>query len=84
MEGTKKLGFELDETIARKIVSGAAKLVEEVRNDESHALRRQCDSFIAQYIGKLKGDPGTRTKVRELLEEMIRNRPGPCASCPPP
>ena len=73
VEVTKKLGFDLDETIARKIVSGAAKLVEEVRNDESHALRGQFDAFIAQFIDKLKGDPGTRAKVRELLEDMIRN-----------
>ena len=73
VEVTKKLGFDLDETIARKIVSGAAKLVEEVRHDESHALRRQFDAFIAQFIGKLKGDPVTRAKVRELLEDMIRN-----------
>jgi uncharacterized membrane-anchored protein YjiN (DUF445 family) len=73
IEVTKKLGFDLDETIARKIVSGAAKLVEEVRRDESHALRRQFDAFIAQYVGKLKGDPATRAKVHELLEDMIRN-----------
>ena len=73
VEVTKKLGFDLDEAIARKIVSGAAKLVEEVRHDESHALRRQFDAFIAQFIDKLKGDPVTRAKVRELLEDMIRN-----------
>jgi len=73
VEITKKLGFDLDETIARKMVSGAAKLVEEVRNDESHAMRTQFDSFMAQYIEKLKGDPDTRAKVRELLDEMLRN-----------
>jgi uncharacterized membrane-anchored protein YjiN (DUF445 family) len=69
----KKVGFDLDEAIARKIVSGAAKLVEEVRNDEAHALRGQFDAFIAGYIERLKSDPGTRQKVRELLEELIRN-----------
>jgi uncharacterized membrane-anchored protein YjiN (DUF445 family) len=69
----KKFGFDLDETIARKIVSGAAKLIEEVRNDEAHALRRQFDAFIAGYIERLKGDPATRQKVQELIEEMIRN-----------
>ena len=69
----KKVGFDLDEAIARKIVSGAAKLVEEVRNDEAHALRAQFDAFIARYIERLKSDPGTRQKVRELLEELINN-----------
>src|SRR6185436_11736783 len=69
----KKVGFDLDEAIARKIVSGAAKLVEEVRNDEAHALRAQFDAFIARYIERLKSDPDTRQKVRELLEELINN-----------
>ena len=69
----KKVGFDLDEAIARKIVSGAARLVEEVRNDEAHALRGQFDAFIAGYIERLKSDPGTRQKVRELLEELINN-----------
>src|SRR5204863_290017 len=69
----KKVGIDLDAAIARKIASGAAKLVEEVRNDESHALRRQFDAFIAQYIDKLKRDPATQEKLRELLDELIRN-----------
>jgi uncharacterized membrane-anchored protein YjiN (DUF445 family) len=69
----KKVGIELDAAIARKIASGAAKLIEEVRNDESHALRRQFDAFIVAFVGKLKSDPATRQKVRELLDELIRN-----------
>jgi uncharacterized membrane-anchored protein YjiN (DUF445 family) len=69
----KKVGIDLDEAIARKIVSGAAKLIDEVRNDATHALRGEFDAFIARYIERLKGDPATRQKVRELLEEMIRN-----------
>jgi uncharacterized membrane-anchored protein YjiN (DUF445 family) len=69
----KKVGIDLDEAIARKVVSGAAKLIDEVRNDATHALRGEFDAFIARYIERLKGDPATRQKVRELLEEMIRN-----------
>ena len=69
----KKVGFDLDEAIASKIVSGVARMVEEVRSDESHALRRQFDAFVAQYVEKLKSDPATREKVRELLEDLVRN-----------
>jgi uncharacterized membrane-anchored protein YjiN (DUF445 family) len=69
----KNFGFDLDETIARKIVSGAARMVEEVRRDESHALRRQFDAFVAGYVENLKTDPSTRLKVRELLEELVNN-----------
>src|SRR6185436_8919473 len=61
------------ETIARKIVNGVARTIEEVRHDPEHALRRRFDGFIAEYIDKLKRDDATRLKVRQIRDELIRN-----------
>lgn len=73
INAVKKLGFDLDETIARKIVNGVARTIEEVRNDPSHALRRRFDEFIAEYIDRLKRDDNTRLKVQKIRDELIRN-----------
>jgi uncharacterized membrane-anchored protein YjiN (DUF445 family) len=73
IEAITKLGLNFDEAIARKIVSGAAKLIEEVRKDRDHALRRRFDEFIAQFIEKLKHDDDTRRKVEKLRDELVQN-----------
>ena len=73
IDAIRKMGWQLDETIARKIVNGMARTIEEVRNDPDHALRRRFDEFIAGYIDKLKRDEGTRLKVQRIRDELIRN-----------
>ena len=56
IDAIRRMGWQLDETIARKIINGVARTIEEVRNDPDHALRRRFDEFIAEYIDKLKRD----------------------------
>ena len=73
VDAVRRMGWQLDETIARKIVNGAARTIEEVRKDPDHALRRRFDEFIAGYIDRLKRDDVTRQKVREIRDEMLRN-----------
>lgn len=73
IDAVRRMGWQLDETIARKIVNGVARTVAEVRNDPDHALRRRFDEFIAGYIDKLKRDEGTRLKVQRIRDEFIRN-----------
>ena len=73
IDAVKKMGWHLDETIARKIINGVARTIEEVRNDPSHAVRRRFDEFIAEYIDKLKRDDATRLKVQKIRDELIRN-----------
>ena len=73
IDAIRRMGWQLDETIARKIVNGVARTIEEVRNDPDHALRRRFDEFIAEYIDKLKRDDGTRLKVQRIRDELIRN-----------
>ena len=73
IDAIRKMGWQLDETIARKIVNGMARTIEDVRNDPDHALRRRFDEFIAGYIDKLKRDDGTRRKVEKIRDELVRN-----------
>lgn len=73
VELVKKAGWNLDETIARRVVSGVARAVHEIRTDQEHALRRQFDEFVAQFIEKLKHDPATRAKVNALRDELAAN-----------
>ena len=69
----RRMGWQLDETIARKIVNGVARTIEEVRGDPDHALRRRFDEFIAGFIDKLKRDESTRLKVQRIRDELLCN-----------
>ena len=73
IDAIRKMGWQLDETIARKIVNGVARTIEEVRGDPDHALRGRFDEFIAGYIDKLKRDEGTRLQVEQIRDELLRN-----------
>ena len=73
VDAVRKMGWNLDATIALKIVNGIARTIDEVRKDPTHALRRRFDEFIAEYVGKLKGDDDTRAKVHAIRDELIRN-----------
>ncbi len=73
IDAVRRMGWLLDETIARKIVNGVARTIEEVRGDPDHALRRRFDEFIASYVDKLKRDDATRLKVEGIRDEMLRN-----------
>jgi uncharacterized membrane-anchored protein YjiN (DUF445 family) len=73
VEAVKKLGWNLDETIARKIVNGVARTIAEVRGDPDHAVRRRFDAFIAEFVYKLKHDDAMRLKVDRIRDEMLRN-----------
>jgi uncharacterized membrane-anchored protein YjiN (DUF445 family) len=73
VELAKKVGWNLDETIARRVVSGVARAVHEIRSDESHELRGRFDAFVANFVEKLKHDPATRQKVNALRDELAMN-----------
>jgi len=73
IDAIRRMGWQLDEAIARKIINGVARTIEEVRRDPDHALRRQFDAFLATYIEKLKHDGATRRKVQGIRDELLRN-----------
>jgi uncharacterized membrane-anchored protein YjiN (DUF445 family) len=69
----KRLGFDLDDTIALKIVNGAARVIGEIRADAQHPLRQRFDQFAAGFIERLKSEPETRRKVEALRDELLAN-----------
>ena len=71
VELVKKMGWSLDETIARRVVSGVARAVHEIRADEAHELRRRFDEFVARFVERLKTDEATRAKVNALRDELL-------------
>ena len=71
--GVAKAGWNLDETIARRVVSGVARAVHEIRSDQGHALRRQFDAYVARFVEQLKRDPATRAKINALRDELVAN-----------
>ncbi len=73
VDAIRRMGWQLDETIARKIVNGVARTIEEVRNDPEHALRRRFDEFIAEFVDRLKRDDAMRRKVESIRDEVARN-----------
>ena len=73
VELVKRMGWSLDETIARRVVSGVARAVHEIRADEAHELRGRFDAFVTQFVEKLKGDPATRAKVNALRDALLAN-----------
>ena len=73
IDAIRRMGWQLDETIARKIVNGVARTIDEVRNDPDHALRKSFDEFIAGYVEKLKHNEATRLKVQKIRDELIGN-----------
>ena len=73
IDAIRRMGWQLDETIARKIINGVARTIEEVRKDPNHALRRQFDEFVAGYVDKLKRDESTRQKIQKIRDELVRN-----------
>jgi uncharacterized membrane-anchored protein YjiN (DUF445 family) len=73
VELVKKAGWNLDETIARRVVSGVARAVHEIRGDRAHELRRRFDEFVAGFVERLKRDPATRAKANALRDELAAN-----------
>ncbi|HYG53681.1 MAG TPA: DUF445 domain-containing protein [Burkholderiales bacterium] len=71
VEAMKRLGWNVDETIAERIVRGAARLAGEVRGDRAHALRGRFDTFVAGWIARLKDDAATRDKVARMRDELL-------------
>jgi uncharacterized membrane-anchored protein YjiN (DUF445 family) len=65
------LGLKLDERAALKIVEVAVKKISEVRQDRDHELRKRFDSFVAQFIQRLKRDEALRDRIHRLRDEAL-------------
>ena len=67
------LQLSLDERAALKIAELAIAKVSEVRRDGEHELRRKFDAYVADFIRRLKDDPGLRAKVHGIRDELLDN-----------
>ena len=63
--------LKLDERAALKIVEVAVQKIKEVRESESHELRRRFDVYVGEFVRRLKGDEALRDKVHRLRDEAL-------------
>jgi uncharacterized membrane-anchored protein YjiN (DUF445 family) len=65
------LGLKLDERAALKIVEVAVKKISEVHHDKEHELRKRFDSYVEQFVSRLKNDEALRDKIHKLRDEAL-------------
>jgi uncharacterized membrane-anchored protein YjiN (DUF445 family) len=54
-----------------KMVSGVVRLVGEMGSDPVHPLRVRFDDFVAEFIGRLHGDPELRVRGEAIKRELL-------------
>jgi len=61
----------VDQVLFKKILRSVTQLVEEVRTDPQHPLRRRFDQALSDFIEKLKHSPEVSAKAEALKEQML-------------
>ena len=61
----------VDQVVFKKILQSVAKLVNDVRADPHHPLRRQFDRALGEFIEQLKHSPEVSAKAEALKEQML-------------
>lgn len=61
----------VDQVLFKKILQSVAKLVNDVRADPHHPLRRQFDRALSEFIEQLKHSPEVSAKAEALKEQML-------------
>ena len=66
----------VDEMIAsfsvKKLIHAMSRLLDEVDEDPGHPLRVRFDTFVAEFIVKLKTDPAFRLKGEEIRDQILK------------
>ena len=57
---------------AKKLIHAVSRLLDEVDEDPGHPLRAGFDTFVAEFIVKLKTDPAFRLKGEEIRDQILR------------
>ena len=63
----------LDETVARKIIDGLHKLIDEMASDPEHPLRAKAEEGLGSLAHDLQHKPELRAKVEAFKIEMLDN-----------
>lgn len=57
---------------AKKLIHAVSRLLDEVDEDAGHPLRARFDTFVAEFIVKLKTDPAFRSKGEEIRDQILK------------
>ena len=63
--------FQADGYVLRKLVTSVSSFLEEVRADETHAVRGEFDRFIAAFIDKLRTSPDYAERLDGLRKDLL-------------
>ena len=63
--------FRADAYLLRKIVASAASLIEEVEADPDHAMRREFDRFVEEFVERLKTSPDYAARAERLKHDLL-------------
>jgi len=58
---------------ANKFVDGVSAVIAEVAGDPDHPLRERFDEHVAQYIDRLKHDPGYKLEVERIVAQLLEH-----------
>ena len=63
--------FRADAYLVRKIVASAAALMEEVKADPDHPVRREFDRFAAGFVAQLRSSPEHAARAEALKRNLL-------------
>ncbi len=63
--------FRADAYLVRKIVASAASLMEEVKADPDHPVRREFDRFAAGFVAQLRSSPDYAARAEALKRNLL-------------
>jgi uncharacterized membrane-anchored protein YjiN (DUF445 family) len=63
--------LKLDERAALRIVEVAVQKIRQVRASEAHELRQRFDTYVGDFIRRLKSDEALRAKVHRLRDDAL-------------
>ena len=63
--------FRADAYLLRKIVSSAGSLLEEVRADPDHPLRREFDDFVFNFIERLRTSKDYARRAEKMKRDLL-------------
>lgn len=63
--------FRADAYLLKKIVASAGTLITEIEADPDHALRREFDRFVENFIGELRNSPDYARRAERLKRDLL-------------
>ncbi|MBX3529702.1 MAG: DUF445 family protein [Rhizobiaceae bacterium] len=63
--------FRADAYLLKKIVNSAGVLVEEVRADAEHPIRREFDRFVGDFVADLRDSPELADRAEKLKRDLL-------------